>query len=169
MSRIFFSAAVLSITMLSTISGVAAIEPDFPCYLKTASGQIIDMTNMCAGDRTTIPRGTIAAPAQSQPDAEDDYKVQEGRDGAYMFEIWSNRMNNRFELKVWRTANYPNSQVAVMPRFFPNSVAALDHFECDVIRKPTATCPQNVRNRVPESNSTPRRRTGVELYNNGRR
>lgn len=39
--------------LLPSLQPALAIEPDYPCFMRAASGRVIDLTSMCKGQQST--------------------------------------------------------------------------------------------------------------------
>lgn len=103
--------------------------------------------------------GAVMSPAladfttaqNTQVTASNEYRVQQGIGGyedprtgkgqSYRYEVWSNRMNTQYTLKVWYLEDYPNGSPRLHP--FRSGREALDFFDCNYSRKRLPSCPSN--------------------------
>lgn len=93
----------------------------------------------------------LSTAQMSQSPVGGDYRVQQGSGGyedrqtgigqSYRYEVWSNRMNTQYTLKVWKLEDYPNGAYRTWP--FRSGREALDYFDCQYAKKRLPSCPFN--------------------------
>lgn len=104
---------------------------------------------MCSADLSALAETQTTQLRQFASNT--DYRVQQGSGGyedrrtgigyTYRYEVWSNRMNTRYTLKVWSMEDYPmGSYKAYM---FRSGREALDYFDCNYAKKRIPSCPSN--------------------------
>lgn len=61
----------LACAVLPALRTVALpVEPDYPCYLRTASGRVVDLTpSMCAAEQSKSTVPTLSASVSTRPDS----------------------------------------------------------------------------------------------------
>ncbi|MBM0743131.1 hypothetical protein JOY44_16200 [Phormidium sp. CLA17] len=119
------------------------------CYMVTSSGQKIELKGMCGNSSAkSTPvqvRSQPATNATRQTAFSSESLVQEGQGGEssrngftqdYHYQVWTNSMNTRYTLKVWRLEDYPNGSL-VASLSFQSAGAALDYFDCHYGGKPS--------------------------------
>lgn len=128
-----------------------------PCYMLTSSGQKISLAGMCSSNPTSTrrsPSSNYAYPTQqqinqSQSDSRTgDYLVKEGSGGRvgngiaqdFHYQVWSNRMNTSYTLKVWDINDYPQGSPDSRSGF-RSAGEAETHFDCSYVRKRLPACP----------------------------
>lgn len=57
-STLLFTLSLFTLSLFTLSAPVAAQESDAPCYLRTGSGQIINLTRLCGGSGTIAPAPT---------------------------------------------------------------------------------------------------------------
>jgi len=146
--------ATVASLCLSTLPAIA----DPSCYMVTSSGKKIPLTGMCSGKTTPTRSATpsYSYPTQRQINQRQnnpetgDYLVKEGTGGQvssgvardFHYQVWSNRMNTRYTLKVWDIDNYPQGYPESFTGF--RSVGEAEtHFDCRYTNKRLPACPWN--------------------------
>lgn len=144
MKRILVSGFVALATMTVSTT-VEAREPDHVCYMRTSSGQVVNLGKLCGEGNMVVPvntRSTARPAAQTLPEPDGEKKVSEGRGNGYIFEIWTNQYNKGYELRVWEVARYPDGSPW---RYSTKSVGeAHDTFGCNYEDKKLPSCPAYV-------------------------
>jgi hypothetical protein len=151
MSRHLLLVAALSLVSLGLSDRATAIEPDYPCYVRTSSGRMMNLGKLCDG-----PVGSFQLAPQSASGFDrgrpllrpnfDALKVREGRearqsDGQYFsYEVVTDQANSSFRLKY----GSEGSRLSLLPRPFATAQDAVDYFECNIVNKATAACPKRV-------------------------
>ncbi|EKQ70742.1 hypothetical protein OsccyDRAFT_1047 [Leptolyngbyaceae cyanobacterium JSC-12] len=152
MSRNYRHFVFAALTVLTSALPVSA-EPS--CYMVTSSGRKISLAGICSNRATPTPPGNSSRPGSGtgltqSPSQLGDYLVKEGTGGHkrggiaedFYYQVWSNRMNTSYTLKVWRAEDYPQGSPIVRGSF--RSVGeAEEHFDCVYTSKRLRTCPNN--------------------------
>ncbi len=139
--------ASLAIALTTSATLATAQESNHLCFMRRASGQVIDLTPLCVGDTTVIPNVSRPTPATnlsspvprgiSSSGETNLTKVGEGKGGYvergaafdYAYELWTNAQNSQYILKVWELQGSKRMQ-QVENRSFNSSRQALNHFDC---------------------------------------
>ena len=153
MSHRLFVLAALSLAAAAFAGRATAIEPDYPCYMRSASGQLMNLGALCTGpigagsiaspqlrSRTSSSKTPFPATSANSPIAREGREARKG-DGEYFnYEVLSDQANRSFRLKYWSE----NSSPSTTYQKFKTAQEAVDYFECAIVDKDTAACPGKV-------------------------
>ncbi len=144
--------ASLAIATTTSATLATAQESNHLCFIRRASGQVVDLTPLCLRNPGFIPnvgRSTPAtnpsplSPRETSSSGEANLtKVGDGKGGYvergvafdYAYELWTNAKNSQYILKVWQLKGSQRMQ-QLESRSFNSSRQALDYFDCRYSKK----------------------------------
>ncbi|WP_190344343.1 hypothetical protein, partial [Leptolyngbya sp. FACHB-36] len=123
--------AVIPLSASAIASSVGAIESNNPCYMRTSSGRVVSLGQLCSG-RQSAPAPRLSrpsAPSRSKATT-NDYMVSEGKGGGNFYQVWSTSDNKKYTLKVWLRQEFAEGSPSIVPQSFRSSGDAVKYFDC---------------------------------------